>query len=82
MVCIECNRHLNHCECPDIEDRLRSIIATGNAFARHAAKQALFERLAKKPYTREEVANATDEMLEVLQFALDRAWVEHQQRNN
>lgn len=46
MTCIECNQHLNDCTCPDIEDRLRTVIATGNAFASGAAKRGLMERLS------------------------------------
>lgn len=58
---IDCDKHLNDCTCPDIEDRLRHLIATGNAFARTAAKRALMERLASKPITREQLKNPTDE---------------------
>jgi hypothetical protein len=44
MICIECNKHLNDCECPDIEDRLLNLIADGNAQAQEWAKRAWNER--------------------------------------
>lgn len=81
MVCLECNKHLNDCPCPDIEDRLRYLIANGNAFARREAKRGLMERLASKPMSRERIENFTDEDVEVFEYALARAWAEHAKLN-
>jgi hypothetical protein len=73
MYCVECDRQIKDCQCPDIEDRLRKIIASNTAFSGQA-KLDLLERLASKPMTETDVENWTEEMTEVFDYALRQAW--------
>lgn len=45
MICVDCNQDLRLCECPDIEHRLKTLIATGNTYARTRAVDGLLARL-------------------------------------
>lgn len=81
MTCIECDQPIIDCQCSDIEDRLRTVIATGNSFARRAAQMALYERLSKVLLPAD-TETWTEENFRVFEFALDRAYAEHMAKRN
>ncbi len=81
MVCIECDQEIVKCECADIEERLRTVIKTGNAFARREAKRVLLERIIARPQPND-TSKWSDEHWEAFDLALKRAWADHCARNN